>query len=51
MLRSSGFIDFLVNIFSNVTKFFSIPSEVLPLILIKPISGSGSMAIATELMT
>lgn len=51
MLRSSGFIDFLVNIFSNVTKFFSIPSEVLPLMLIKPISGSGSMAIATELMT
>ena len=34
-----------------MTKFFSIPSEVIPLILIEPISGSGSMAIATELMT
>lgn len=51
MLRSSGLIDFLVNVFSNVTKIFSIPSEILPLIIIEPISGSGSMAIATEIMT
>ena len=50
MLRSSGLIDFICNILSNVTKLFNIPSEILPLALIKPISGSGSIAIATEIM-
>ena len=50
MLRSSGLIDFICNILSNVTKLFNIPSEILPLAIIKPISGSGSMAIATEIM-
>ena len=50
MLRSSGLIDFICNIISNITKLFNIPSEILPLAIIKPISGSGSMAIATEIM-
>ena len=50
MLRSSGLIDFICNIISNITKIFKIPSEILPLAIIKPISGSGSMAIATEIM-
>ena len=50
MLRSSGLIDFICNILSNITKLFNIPSEILPLAIIKPISGSGSMAIATEIM-
>ena len=50
MLRSSGLIDFICQIISNITKLFNIPSEILPLAIIKPISGSGSMAIATEIM-
>ncbi len=50
MLRSSGLIDFISSILSNVTNLFGIPSEILPLAIIKPISGSGSMAIATEIM-
>ncbi len=50
MLRSSGLIDFICNIISNISKIFKIPSEILPLAIIKPISGSGSMAIATEIM-
>ena len=50
MLRSSGLIDFICNILANITKLINIPSEILPLAIIKPISGSGSMAIATEIM-
>src|SRR5699024_5889800 len=41
MLRSSGLIDFISSILSNVTNLFGIPSEILPLAIIKPISGSG----------
>lgn len=50
MLRSSGLIDFIVNLVSNITSIVKIPSEILPLAIIKPISGSGSMAIATDIM-
>lgn len=50
MLRASGLIDFIVSIISNITDMFGIPSEILPLAIIKPISGSGSMALATDIM-
>ncbi len=50
MLRSSGLIDFVCNILANVTELFNVPNAILPLAIIKPISGSGSMAIATEIM-
>ncbi len=51
MLRSSGLLDFIANLFNIITKIFNIPSEVIPLALIRPISGSASIALATELMT
>ena len=50
MLRSSGLIGFVCNILANVTELFNVPNAILPLAIIKPISGSGSMAIATEIM-
>ena len=50
MLRSSGTLDYIVKIFSFLTKF-EVPGEILPLALIKPISGSAAMALATDLMT
>lgn len=49
-LKNSGIFDFLSNILSPLLTFFSIPSEILPLILIRPISGSASIAIATDIM-
>lgn len=50
MLRSSGLIDFIVSIVSNFTKLVNIPSEILPLAIIKPISGSGSIALASDII-
>ncbi len=50
MLRSSGIIDFIIKIISPVTNFFKMPSEILPLALLRPISGSASMAIATDII-
>ena len=49
-LRSSGIIDLIV---SFLTPFFSImnfPSEIMPLALLRPISGSSSIAVATDIM-
>ena len=50
VLRSSGVLDFLVQIISPITNVLKIPSEIMPLALIRPISGSASTAIATDIM-
>lgn len=50
MLRSSGIIDFFITIVSPITSFFKIPNEILPLAMLRPISGSASMAVATDII-
>ena len=49
-LRSSGILDSLSNALSPLLSIFSIPSEILPLIIIRPISGSGATAVAIDIM-
>lgn len=49
-LRSSGIIDMIVKIIEPVIKIFNIPSEIMPLALLRPISGSASMAVAVDIM-
>lgn len=50
-LRSSGILDLIINFISPITNIFKIPSEIMPLALIRPISGSASTAVATDIMT
>lgn len=50
-LRSSGVLDFIINFISPITNVFNIPSEIMPLALVRPISGSASTAVATDIMT
>ena len=49
-LRSSGILDTLLSFLSPLTNLFHIPSEIMPLALLRPISGSASTAIATDIM-
>lgn len=49
-LRSSGLLDQIIIIIKPITNFINIPSEIMPLALLRPISGSASMAIATDIM-
>ena len=49
-LSSSGILDFLIGLLSPILDILSIPTEIMPLAILRPISGSGSMAIATEIM-
>ena len=49
-LRSSGIIDLIVKIIEPVTNIFGIPSQIMPLAILRPISGSASMAIAVDIM-
>ena len=50
-LRNSGILDLISNILSPILKALTIPSEILPLILIRPISGSGTKHVFTKYTT
>lgn len=51
MLMSSGGTEILCSLLSPVTSFLGIPEEVLPLCLLSPLSGSGSLAVLEEILT
>ena len=51
MLKTSGTIDFFSSLLSPVTKQLNIPSEILPLALIRPLSGGGSIGLLSELVS
>ena len=49
-LKSSGILEAITKNISFITNLVGLPSEVIPLALLRPISGSGSLAVATEIM-
>lgn len=49
-LRSSGVIDLMVSFLTPIFNLFNFPTEILPLAIIRPISGSASIAVATDIM-
>lgn len=49
-LRSSGVLDLVINILSPLTNAVNIPKEIMPLSILRPISGSASTAIAVDIM-
>lgn len=49
-LTSSGAIEWLQNLISPFLDFMGIPKELTSLILLRPISGSGSLILAEDIM-
>ena len=49
MLNASGALDILSSLLSPVAGFLGLPQQVMPLALIKPVSGSGATAILTQI--
>lgn len=49
-LRTSGVLDLVIDILSPVTNLINIPKEIMPLAILRPISGSASIAIAVDIM-
>ena len=49
-LRSSGVLDLITKLASPILNLLSFPSELMPLAVLRPISGSGSIAVATDIM-
>lgn len=50
LIRESGVMEFLIKKMSVITMRIDLPSEVVPLILMKPLSGSGSLGVFTEII-
>ena len=50
MLRASGAIDLLCRLCRPVTGILGIPSELLPLMLLRPFSGSAALAVGADLI-
>lgn len=51
MLRASGAIEMLTSSISGLLLRFHIPSEILPVILIRPLSGSAALALFSDIAT
>ncbi len=50
IFRASGAMDVLVGILAPVTNLIGMPPETLPMAIMRPLSGSASLGIMTELM-
>ena len=50
MVRSTGLVDAAARVLSPVTEPLGMPAEVLPMALIRPLSGSGANAVLVDLM-
>lgn len=48
-LRASGAVELAANALSPVLSVIKMPKEVLPLALLRPVSGSGSMAVVSDI--
>ncbi|WP_025028028.1 spore maturation protein [Caldalkalibacillus mannanilyticus] len=50
IFRASGALDYILAFLSPVLAILHIPSEIVPLAVIRPISGSGALAITTDII-
>lgn len=51
ILRASGTMDLLTKAISPITSALGVPGEVIPMALIRPLSGGGAQGMMTELIT
>ena len=49
MLRASGTLGLITDILKPITEKIQMPSEVVPLALMRPLSGSGAIAVLTDI--
>ena len=51
MFRASGALDLLIRLLDPLTSLIGIPAEVLPMALLRPLSGSGAFGVMSEILT
>ncbi|MCF8260584.1 MAG: spore maturation protein [Melioribacteraceae bacterium] len=51
IFRAGGALEFTIELINPITSLIGFPAEVLPMALMRPLSGSGSLGIMTEIMS
>ena len=51
MFRASGAMEWLTGLCAPVMELLGIPAELTPLMLIRPVSGGGALAVGSEVIT
>ncbi len=51
MFRASGALGFFVGLIDPLTSVIGVPAEVLPMALMRPLSGSGAFGLMSEILT
>ena len=51
MFRASGAAELMTSLCAPILEFLGIPPQTAPLMLIRPVSGGGALAVGTDLMT
>lgn len=50
LLRTSGLLQFIESLISPVLSIFRIPTEILPMALVRPFSGTAAIGVMAEIM-
>jgi len=50
MFRASGAMEMIIGLMAPLFDFFGIPAEVLPMAIVRPLTGSGSVGVLAELI-
>lgn len=49
MFRESGCLEILTKVLNPITSLIHMPSEIVPLALLRPVSGSAAIAVVTDI--
>lgn len=50
IFRESGALGYFIDIIKPVVKFIGLPPEIVPLVMVKPLSGSGAQGIYMDIL-
>lgn len=50
MFKASGGLSLISNLFSGIASLIGLPNELVPLVLIRPLSGSGALAVYEDIL-
>ncbi|WP_062046712.1 spore maturation protein [Bacillus sp. JCM 19034] len=50
VFRASGAMDFIIDLIKPILQTLGVPSEIVPLALIRPISGTGALGMTSDLI-
>lgn len=50
MFRASGAMDLMVSMFGPITNLIGMPADVLPMAIMRPLSGSGAMGVLSSIV-